>query len=256
MSAVREYISKYLIPVVLLIAGIIVLVLSFVNAQNNYVKLGGLTFLIAGIITLLYAMSIISRKIQSGLILLLLLSTLGLAYANYNTIDRQLDFISERKEKDKAVIKRLKDIRDIQIAYKDENKEYAKSFGQLVNFIENDSVTVVYSEGNAPDSLTVGDAYKLGIIIRDTSQVAVKDTLFQKDYPADSLKYIPGTPGNEFRIDAGEVEKNEVKVKVFEVFAPYKYIYHDLNTENQNIDLEEGLKVGSMEDPTTTGNWE
>ena len=70
------------------------------------------------------------------------------------------------------------------------------------------------------------------------------------------INIIPFSEGTEFSIDAGEIEKGKVKVKVFEVSAPYKEIFKGLKTDNEGIDMSQALTIGSMTEPTTNGNWD
>ena len=74
-------------------------------------------------------------------------------------------------------------------------------------------------------------------------------------YPVDSLRIIPFSDGNEFKMKAGVIEKNKVNVNVFEASAKFEDVYNGLDTKNENIDLKDVLKVGSMTEPITTGNW-
>ena len=37
--------------------------------------------------------------------------------------------------------------------------------------------------------------------------------------------------------------------------ATFTNVYNGLKTKNENVDLEDVLKVGSMTEPITTGNW-
>src|SRR5690606_16178545 len=101
-------------------------------------------------------------------------------------------------------------------------------------------------EGFVPDSLTEQQAVEMGIVSRDTSFIAVRDSIL-KNINIDSLKYIPFSGGEIFSIDAGQIEKNKVNVNVFEVSAKYGQFLKGLNTKNENVDLEKDLKVGSMQ---------
>ena len=63
---------------------------------------------------------------------------------------------------------------------------------------------------------------------------------------------------------AGVIKKGGVKVNVFEVKAPYSEILKGMDEQlvinliasRKEIKKYPGLKVGSMEDPSTDGNWE
>ena len=137
--------------------------------------------------------------------------------------------------------------------------EYAGSFNQLLDFLNNDSLIIVYSEGEVPDSLLGQEAraLELGIIVRDTTKVPVRQELFKEDFDkiVKDMNIVPYSDGVEFEIAAGEIEKGKVMVKVFEVKTQYKNVYNGLDLKNEGVDLDAYIAVGSMEEPTTNGNW-
>jgi len=181
------------------------------------------------------------------------------AYYNYASIEDKIQLEKDVDIRNKVVEKRLEQIRDAQILYKKEKGTYAKNFDLLLNFLQNDSATQVKAIGEVPDSLLGQEAKALamGIIIRDTIKIPVRDVLFNEDFDniVNNLKYIPYTDKKVFTMDAGEVEKGKVRVQVFEAKAAYTDIYSGLKTDNEGIDMTQFMVVGSMEDPTTNGNW-
>jgi len=186
-----------------------------------------------------------------------------LAYMVYDSIVGKIAFEDETKRRREIVIENLKDIRTAQLAYKSVNERYAKTFKDLLHFVKRDSFPVIMAMGSVPDTLSEEEAVKMGLVTRDTIYLNVKDSIYSPNYLKgrksafyiDSLPYIPFGQGVIFDFDAGEVEKGKVKVKVFEVFASFELIYLGLNTENESIDLGDGLRVGSMFEPSTSGNW-
>lgn len=190
----------------------------------------------------------------------LAIAILALSYFVYDSINSKIAFEKETQRRRDVVVERLKDIRTAQMAYKSTKGAYAASFDSLVDFIQNGKISVIKQVGNFEDSLAVAQ----GLVTRDTTYVNVIDTIFSKNYLVnrlrpfyvDSLTYVPFSNGEKFQIDAGEIEKNKVNVKVFEVFASYGQIYQGLDVNNHNVKVAEGLKVGSMTEPSTNGNWE
>ena len=186
-----------------------------------------------------------------------------LSYMVYDSIASKIDFEDETKRRREIVIEKLKDIRTAQLAFKSVNDRYAKTFKDLLSFVKRDSFPVIMAMGSVPDTLSEEEAVKMGLVTRDTMYLNVKDSIYSPSYLKgrksvfyiDSLPYIPFGQGSVFDFDAGEVEKSKVKVKVFEVFASFEKIYLGLNTENESVDLGDGLRVGSMSEPSTSGNW-
>jgi len=160
-----------------------------------------------------------------------------LAFLIFKGINEPIKFNKEKKYRYSFVIQKLKDIRTSQIAYKSVKGEFTNNYDSLLYFIKRDSFPLVKQIGN-PDDTTA-------IVIRDTVMLSVRDSLFPKEYIIDSLPFVPFTGGkSKFDMQAGEIEKGKVKVKVFEVLdtAPF--------------DKNEVLKVGSMTEPSNAGNWE
>ena len=181
------------------------------------------------------------------------------AYMNYDSIQSKIELEKEIKKRNKVVQTKLEKIRDAQIEYKKLKGEYAGSFNQLLDFLNNDSLIIVYSEGEVPDSLLGQEAraLELGIIVRDTTKVPVRQELFKEDFDkiVKDMNIVPYSDGVEFEIAAGEIEKGKVMVKVFEVKTQYKNVYNGLDLKNEGVDLDAYIAIGSMEEPTTNGNW-
>jgi len=188
-----------------------------------------------------------------------------LAYFVYNSINSEVEFQKLAKVRIAENIQKLKDIRAVQISYKNKYKGFSDDFDSLLVFMNYDSVAVVKSEGEAPDSLTELQAVQAGLISRDTIYIATKSHIFNEDYLTtrnkkfplniEQLRYIPYTADKSYEIDAGSVEKGEVIVQVFEVSAKYGDVLIGLDAENKKYDLSSFLRVGSMSEASLNGNW-
>jgi hypothetical protein len=184
-----------------------------------------------------YKMKIIQAVLIIGIVVFV--------YLIINSVSKPIKFQKERDKRYAKIIERLKDIRTAEIAFFDKYGRYTASFDTLIAFIKNDSLPIVKAIGTVPDTLTEEEAVKLKIVYRDTIYVPVKDTLFKKNFIPDSLKYVPFGKGIIFDLKAGEiVTGSKVKVKVFEVKDPKPF------------DPTFQLKVGSMTEASTSGNWE
>lgn len=186
----------------------------------------------------------------------LALVAITLAWLIYSSINNKIEFQKITENRKSVVVERLKDIRTVQACYKSVNGVYAKDFNTLISFVKEDSLPFIKAIGTVPDTLTEQQAVEMGIVIRDTFKIPIRDTLFHAGYPIDSIQFIPYSKNETFDLDAGMIEKNKLRVQVFEAFADYNKILTGLKTDNEGIDLSDGLRVGSMTEPTTTGNWE
>ena len=193
-----------------------------------------------------------------------------LAFLVYNSIDSEVEFNQQAKERIAENVQKLKDLRTLQIAFKRENDVFADNFTSLLDFIQNDSTTIIKSVGETPDSLINGlqitdaQALEMGLISRDTFYVSAKESVFNEDYlsgrdnnyPFDinQLSLIPNT-NTEYNISADVIEKGKVSVQVFEISAAYRDVFSALDAENKKYDLNSLLKVGSMTEASLNGNW-
>ena len=177
-----------------------------------------------------------------------------LAYFIYDGIHTKIEFRDTAEARREVVQNRLLNIVKAQKQFKQEKGRYSANFAELTHFLQNDSLTIVKAIGNVPDSLTEIEAVEAGIVIRDTSLVPAS-SIFADGFAYDSLKVVPFSDGSTFKMKAGVIEKNKVNVNVFEAFTQLKEVYKGLETKNENVNLEDELKVGSMNEPITTGNW-
>ena len=197
-----------------------------------------------------------------------------LGYLIYESIMNPIRFNREKDHREKITIQRLIDIRTVQLAHKAEQGKFTGSFDTLIQFVKYDSFSVVRSIGSIPDSLydlftprkAEQEALKLGLITRDTIRVSVLDSLFKRNYPIDSLRFIPFTGGKEFFLGRGIIETaSGVKVEVFEAHVLNDVLLNGLDPQliiNYNearlkITDFPGLRLGSLKEPTNNaGNWE
>ncbi len=197
---------------------------------------------------------------------ILAIAAVVLAYFIYLSIQKPIRFENAKAIRYEKTIQRLKDIRTAQIIYKELKGDYSKDFAELIALMKTGSIPVVKAIGNVPDTLTEKQAVKLGLVIRDTVMVKIMDTIWAKDYPIDSLQFIPFSNGKKFSLETGEIETgSKIKVKVFEASALNKDILMGLdkrliatlNDIRKTNDQFEGLKVGSIVEVNhNAGNWE
>ena len=179
----------------------------------------------------------------------------------------------EREVREMATIDKLIDIRKAQKAYKDIYKKYAGSFDTLIAFVDTGNFTMIKADGEIPeewlDELGFEKAreraLKEGKISREPIKVPVKDSLFSASYETNTLDLVPFTEGVRFSMVSGELlTSSNLTVQVVEVSVLYdallngmdKQLVVNYTDERMKIVGFEGVKFGSMEEGTLTGNWE
>ena len=192
-----------------------------------------------------------------------------LAIKVVQSIKAPIDFGNEKSLREAQVVQRLKDIRDAEIQFKQAHNKYTSNFDTLIDFCKNYEIPIVMMVPD-PDETTFTKT------INDTlGYVKVIDSLFGKrtQFNINDLRNVPfSDPITQFEIQDSIIKRGGIAVPVFEVKTPYevylatpgaKFTEKEWNTRVQNVKAEmeqidkyAGLKVGSLEEASTDGNWE
>lgn len=253
MKEVGKTIGNFIFPAILIISGCMILFSALFGGQNGFWVLGGALILTVGIFSVLMNLGKINRTMQKVMFFTFLPLAFITAYFAWRSIQAPIEFNIEKKKRYAKVEDNLKQIRDWQLSYKSVYRLYAPNFDTLFNFVNTDSFPVIKALGTVPDTLTEQQAVEMGLVTRDTILVSVRDSLFKTGGDINDVGMIPYST-QAFKMEAGLIEKGQVEVPVFEVFAQNSYIFEDI--EPEYYDPMKGLKVGSMTDPSTSGNWE
>jgi hypothetical protein len=193
-----------------------------------------------------------------------------LVYFLVNGISEPVTFEQARAFRYDRVVERLKDIRDVEVAYKSRYGVFTGSFDTLINFYNTGDIKILRQMGSTDDSLAVAR----NLVRRDTVTIPVRENIKLRSVHsifADSLRYVP-VVGGEFELQAAVKKVSGVNVPLFEARVSNDVILEGLNRQlvvNINYDTEEinrnlsnvqrysGLKVGSVDQPNNNaGNWE
>lgn len=184
----------------------------------------------------------------------------GLVIMVIRSVMEPVKFKSEKDFRYENTIQRLKDIRDVEIAFKTINRRYTSDFDSLINFAKEGNLYIVKMVPDPTDT-----TFRRSIL--DTiGTVPVMDTLFKnrENFNPENLRYIPHSEGQIFKLEAGFVEKSKIMIPVFQCSALNTQILKGMDEQtiyNEDAKLKindrfPGLMVGSMEEPSTDGNWE
>ena len=218
------------------------------------------------------------------------LCALVLIYICYTSIMGPINFEKAKKHRDAAVIARLIDIRKAQLEYRTlHDQQYTASFDSLIDFVKNQKLPFIFKQGELndkqlEDGLTEKKAMALinkakktnnwkeveaaGLMgfKRDTIWVAVTDTIYDKSFNADSLRYVPFGNGAQFEMyTKNDTTKSGAPIFLFQANTPYDVYLNGLDKQEiANLkDLQTklgkyaGLMVGSIDTPNNgAGNWE
>ena len=205
--------------------------------------------------------------------ILFVLIIIVLGYLIVESIMEPIRFNQDVAQRENATKDRLIDIREAQKAYKDIYKKYTGSFDTLIAFLDTGSFEVVRADGEIPEEWLeqMGfekarkKALKDGVITREKTKVPVIDSLFRAGYAIDSLRYVPYTDDVLFKLEAGEIlTSSNLTVQVVEVSVLYDDLLNGMDQqlivnykdERMKIVGFAGVKFGSLEEGTLSGNWE
>ena len=234
-------------------------------------------------------MGSIIRKVFTYFILPL--AIVGLTYAIVKSVMEPVDFNKHKAYRESIAVQRLKDIRELQVAYKNVNGKYSSTIDTLKMFYNDGKMKIVMQVGSKDDSLAMAHTDKIkrkyrhlkgeklnqklnelynagetNLVFQVTTEIPVRDTLFndRTDFVVDSLAFIPFC-GDSIIMASTIKTVSGVKVPLFEASMPYKSLLRGLNNQLRiNLDAEredqgryKGLQVGSITAPNNNaGNWE
>tara|TARA_Y100000814_G_scaffold240393_1_gene184805 strand:- start:477 stop:1112 length:636 start_codon:yes stop_codon:yes gene_type:complete len=154
-----------------------------------------------------------------------------------NETNYRYDFI-----KDKLI-----DIRSAQLAYKEKTGQFTNDFDELIMFVKTDSFVLVQKTDTLVEYYNTvyrETQFKDTMLIDTLGKVSILDSLFTKQYPIDSLAYVPPINKVKFELRAGVINKSKIDVPVFEAKDPKPY------------DITKPLVIGSMIEANLNGNWQ
>src|SRR5690606_15023136 len=194
--------------------------------------------------------------------------SIGLGYLIYRSVETPIEFKKVKEERFAQVIAKLKDIRDVEEAYKTVTGKYTKNFDALVSFVDTGKYTITQQRDSSfmeHDKHYGIDMLREVKIVDTLGFVAVKDSLFKGDDRYKTMMNVPyGQNGEKFELDAGTIEKSGYKAPVFEAKVKKNVVLYDqpkdlLAKENTYVNVEEvngdAIRVGSMTEVSTNGNW-
>lgn len=207
------------------------------------------------------------KKAKPVINILLWALIIYLGYITFMSVYGEIKFNKLKVERYSAVIERLKDIRDAELAHKTITGEFTDDFDALISFVDTAKFVITERRDTSVvdkeltrrfNGITM---YRDEVIIDTLGFVPVKDSLFGADTRYKEMMNIPvGKPGAKFELEAGMLDD----IPVFEARAAKDIILYDQDKnlvakENEvvSVDGVNGpvLKVGSMEEVNTNGNW-
>lgn len=224
-------------------------------------------------------------KVQTLFRILLVVIALVLSVLAFRSIMRPEKFKMVYNERQTEIKNRLTTLRTAQQIYKLENKNFAKNIDDLVEFVNNGSITIVKLAGSIPEGMSESDAFKKGFITKTESTYPASKKILETDLnvkPANlkNFQFIPDTDGKKVTIQTSTIKSSTYEIDVYRVEIPLDDVlanmqrsispkgsgffkktlnfimYNNLENEMQYRNLYKPMWVGSLNEASTTGSWE
>lgn len=197
-----------------------------------------------------------------------------LAYTTVMSVWSPVNFDKKQKSIEEGLQKQLKKIATLEDAYKSVYDKYA-SKEELIDFVSNGRIFYIKAEGDYTSAmreqgLSEEDAARRGLIRRDTIWVSAKDSLLKDGTDLAKLFVIANNPDSSIQVVASTIEQEvgdtKIDVPVFQASASYESYLNPLGNPrrvrekveaaNAKTNAFAGLRVGSLTEVKTNGNWE
>lgn len=210
------------------------------------------------------------QKYKSYILISLWGLIIYLSYITFMSVYGEIQFNKIKEKRYKIVIKNLVDIRDSQLAHKAVKGDFQNNWDSLIKFIEEEKFTLTQRRDTTVLDKELTRRYGVDttkdIFVVDTlGFVNVKDSLFGIDERYKTMMVVPvGEKDKVFELKTGSITQNGINIPVFEVSVDKDIILFDQDEnlrkkEKQVMSVEQvngsTLKVGSIEEVNTNGNW-
>ena len=230
--------------------------------------------LIVGIVLCIAAAILIEKfvpkKLNKVVSLLLWVLIAFLGYQLYDSVIGPVKFNEQKEIRYAKVIKKLKDIKAGELAYNEINGKFTKNYDSLVRFIDTAQFAIIqrrdssYADVERNKAFGISEGYFLNAIVIDTlGFTSVKDSLYGGTDRYKTMMNIPDSD-QKFELNAGKIEKNDASYSVFEAKVAKDIILKGMDKalivqEKQTVSVDgvngAYIKVGSMDEINTSGNW-
>jgi hypothetical protein len=195
-----------------------------------------------------------------------------LGWKLWNSVMGPVEFNKVKEARYAKVIKNLKDIQAAELAHKEITGSFTGDWDSLISFIDTAKFAITqrrdtsYADVAKNKAFGISEGYFIEESLIDTlGFTPVKDSLYGSTDRYKTMMNVPveGVDA-KFDLKAGKIVKNDATYSVFEAKVSKEVILGDLDKDLlmqemqvQSVDGVNGpdIKVGSLEEVNTTGNW-
>src|SRR5690606_11164254 len=139
-----------------------------------------------------------------------LVISLFLGYLLYDSVDSVVEEEKRIARIEARVVEKLQMLREAQIAYQGTNGEYAGSWNDLKDFIEDGRIFIV----QRTETTKLGDygSEEVTVTLDTLGSVNVMDSLFNErkypDFNLETLAIVPGSEGQQFEFFSDKIQRS------------------------------------------------
>lgn len=199
-------------------------------------------------------------------------------YLIYQSIQQPIKFDKLKEKRFQAAVNKMIDIKAVQMAYKQKNGKFSDNMDSIVQFIENESFTIIERKdtsvidvdknriyGVSVGADGTGGYFKDVVITKELGRVRIKDSLFKNSDRYKNLNKVV-VDGIEATIDmkAGFIARQDMKIPVFEAKLNKAKLLTDqipsMVAKESTVTSVDGINgeaiiLGSMQEVNMAGNW-
>ncbi|GAA4271915.1 hypothetical protein U6A24_22705 [Aquimarina gracilis] len=204
-------------------------------------------------------------KIVIQLVLWVVIGFLG--YLVYESVMGPVRFNEIKEARYAKAVENLRDIRTAQIAHRAVTGRFEKDPEKLIAFIDTAKFTLTQRRDSSfirYNKILRIDEPKDTVVVDTLGYASVRDSLFKTGRHKTMMKIPLKDVDANFEMNAGYINKNDLRIAVFEAKVAKEVLLHDLDKdllaqekEVVSVDGVNGpfLSVGSMTEVMTSGNW-
>lgn len=221
------------------------------------------------------------KKVFSVLLVIL---ALFLAILAFRSIMRPEKFKTTYETRKTEIRNKLTAIRAAQAVYRNEYKVYASDIDSLADFVENGNINIIKNIGNIPEGMNEADAFKAGLIKKETIVVPARVRIIETDPSVEEylkdFRYIPHTNGKKFEIQTGSIASKTYEIPLYRIDVPiddilanmdesitpkntnaftrfFNYVFYSGLADEREYRTQYGpMWMGSLTEASTSGSWE
>tara|TARA_R110000823_G_scaffold311448_1_gene437036 strand:+ start:50729 stop:51391 length:663 start_codon:yes stop_codon:yes gene_type:complete len=195
-----------------------------------------------------------------------------LGWKLWNSVMGPVEFNKIKEARYVKVIENLKDIQAAELAHKEITGSFTGDWDSLISFIDTAKFAITqrrdtsYADVAKNKAFGISEGYFIEESLIDTlGFTPVKDSLYGSTNRYKTMMNVPVKDVDaKFDLKAGKITKNDATYSVFEAKVSKKVILGDLDkdllTQEMQVQSVDGvngpdIKVGSLEDVNTSGNW-